>query len=293
MRKIKSLSLLVCFILFLCGTSSFGEKIQVAVSLMPQKYFVDKIGGDLVDTIVVIPPGADPHTYEPKAKQMIHLSDVKLYLSIGATFEQIWLKRISKINKEMMIIDMGAGIQKMSMDRHHEKLDIHHHEDEILDPHIWLSPPLVRIMAANIRDSLTNISKNNSDTFKKNFLLFALKINEVDLKILDIFKNATSKKYDFLVFHPTWGYFAREYGLNQIVIESEGKEPSPKELLHIVASTKKLGLKTIFTQPQFSGKSAEIIAKELDAKIVLADPMAYNWDDNLYSVAKMLGLSLH
>jgi len=287
MKKIESLSLLVCFILFLCGTSSFGEKIQVAVSILPQKYFVDKIGGDLVDAIVVIPPGADPHTYEPKAKQMTHLSNVKLYLSIGAPFEQIWLKKISKLNKKMIIADMSSGIQKMPGNGHHK------HEGEILDPHIWLSPPLVRIMTSNIRDALINIDKKNSDIYRKNFLNFALEINEVDINVLNIFKGSNSKKHDFLVFHPTWGYFAREYGLRQIAIEVEGKEPGPQELRNIIDLAKESGIKTIFVQPQFSRKSAKIIAKELDAKIILADPMSYDWANNLSSVAKIFESALH
>jgi zinc transport system substrate-binding protein len=284
------------------------DPLQVFVSIVPQKYFVEQIGKDLVEVQVMVQPGASPHTYEPRPLQMTELSKAGIYFAIGVTFENAWLNKISSSNPNLMIVHTEKNIQKIPMAAHHhndnghkhgennhhgeeahgkEPDHDHHHHDGILDPHIWLSPPLVKIQARNILDALQQVDPVNNSTYEANYKDF---IAEIDLLHADI-ENIFSGKEGtpFMVFHPSWGYFAKAYGLKQVPIEVEGKDPKPAQLMEIIKYAKVQGIKVIFVQPQFSFRNAEMVAKEINGKVVSIDPLAYNWPENLREVASIFG----
>jgi zinc transport system substrate-binding protein len=256
----------------------------VAVSIPPQKFFVDKIAGGLVDVLVMIPPGASPHSYEPKPAQMAALSSARAYFAIGVEFEKAWLGKLAGIAPGMTIIHTDSGIAKLPMEEGTEH-DSAHHEGS--DPHIWLSPELVKRQAATIAQALATLFPAHAATFRHRDSLFTSEIGALQDSIR-LLLSARKSGQPFLVFHPSWGYFAKEFGLMQIAIEVEGKEPSPAELGAIFDLARRTNVTTIYVQPQFSRRSAEIIAGEIGARVVVADPLAESWHDNLIACARAL-----
>ncbi|WP_456390047.1 metal ABC transporter solute-binding protein, Zn/Mn family [Hydrogenimonas sp.] len=258
-------------------------KVDVVVSIIPQKYFVKKIARDLADVTVMVVPGANPATYEPKPSQMKKIARADLYFSIGVPFEKAWLPRFRAQNPKMKIVDITEGIKKVPMQSHHHHHDRHHLASS-LDPHVWLSPPLVKILAENITKSLQSEDPAHSKIYAKNLAKFEKEIDMLDEKLKKTLEPCRGRA--MMVFHPSWGYFARTYGLRQIPIEIEGKEPKSKELIHLIHEAKEEGVDTLFVQPQFSQRTARIIAKAIGASIVPADPLAENWSRNLLQIAK-------
>lgn len=259
------------------GKAVYAEgKIDVFVSIVPQKYFVKKIGGALVNASVMVKPGANPATYEPKPRQMVDLSKTKIYFAIGVPFEKVWLKKISGANPKMLVVHTEKGIEKMPM-----KVD---NPQGIKDPHIWLSPPLVMIQARNILNALVVMDHANKSVYEAGYKQFITEIENLDAELKGIFVGKR-KGMEFIVFHPSWGYFAGEYGLKQVPVEIEGKDPKPADLQRLVKYAKKLGIKVIFVQPQFSVTNASVIAQAIGGQIAFADPLALNWPDNLQKVA--------
>lgn len=260
-----------------CQNRIKNDKPYITVSILPQKYFVKRISGDNFDINVLIPPGASPAVYEPTLKQIKELSLSKLYFRIGyIPFEQTWMSKIIDSNKHMRIINTAEGVNLI-------KADHHHHSGKGIDPHIWLSPKAVKIQAQNILNALVEMDPDKKLFFQKNYDLFIKKINELDYKIDESLKNIAQRK--FVVFHPTWTYFARDYNLEQIPIEIEGKSPSPNDIKTVIDTAKREKIKIIFIQKQFDTDSAEVIADEINGKVIALDPLAENWLENMEKIA--------
>jgi zinc transport system substrate-binding protein len=282
---------------------SAAAKVGVFVSIAPQKYFVQQIGQDLVDVQVMIQPGADPHTYEPKPKQMTAMARARLYFAIGIEFEQAKLKNLSRANPQMKVVPTDQGIEKIPMDARHHGAETggqgaqteHGRQDDShasrgLDPHIWLSPPLVVNQAAAIRTALQEIDPTHRLTYEANYQAFFSEITQLDAELKNIF--AAKRGRQFMVFHPAWGYFAHTYGLRQLPVEIEGKNPKPAQIRDLIEHAQANGIKVIFVQPQFSARGAELIAKEIGGQVVFADPLAEDWADNLRQVARQIKAQL-
>jgi zinc transport system substrate-binding protein len=264
-----------------------ADKLPVFVSVNPQKYFVDRIGNGLVAVQVMVQPGANPAIYEPKPRQMADLAKAKVYFAIGVPFEDVWLPRIAAANPGMRVVHTEKGIVRQPMAAHHHRHDEHDAEDAQhggLDPHIWLSPPLVKIQVKNILSALIALDPAHQEVYEANYRRFASDIDGLDRRLKNIF--AGHQGLRFIVFHPAWGYFARTYGIEQVPIEIEGKAPKPSQLQALIEQARKAGMKVIFVQPQFSTKSAEIIAREIGGRVAFADPLAEDWMANLVAVGK-------
>ena len=268
------------FLLLSIFVFSLWAKVFVAVSILPQKFFVNKIGKDLVDVTVMVPPGASPAVYSVKPSQLKALKKAKIYFAIGVPFEKAWLDKFISVNPSIKIVDTSSIIKKFPMNEKGKGN---------LDPHIWLSPPLVILQARVILDSLISIDPKNRDTFIKNYEKFVCEIASLDVKIMNILKDI--KKREFIVFHPSFGYFARSYALRQIAIEREGKEPSAKYIQRIIKIAKELKIKRIFVEPQFPKRSAKYIASKIKGEVVVIDPLNEKWDENLLKIARALGNS--
>lgn len=275
-----------------------ARPLNVFVSILPQKYFAEKIGGDLVKVTVMVPPGASPATYEPKPKQMVALAKTDIYFAVGVPFETTWLAKIAATNPKMLIVHTEAGIEKMVMTSpHHHGLDsVQHHDEEkhehqVKDPHVWLSPPLVMQQARNTLHGLLALDAPHRSSYEANYRKFIMELVELDLELNRMFDTERGQ-VEFMVLHPSWGYFARTYGLEQVPIEMEGKEPKPAELQYLIQYAKEHGIKVIFVQPQFSWQAAQAIAQTIRGEIAFVDPLALDWATNLREVGKKFSAAL-
>ncbi len=265
----------------LLSTTYIFSNINAVVSILPQQTFVQAIGGDKVNVSLMVLPGNSPHTYEPKPSQMIDVTKADLYFAIDVEFEQVWLPKFKNLNTKMKVIDLADGISKIHMDHGHH--DEHEHEGE--DPHIWTAPANVKIIVQNIYAALAKQDPQNKGYYKKNLDAYLTTIENTDAQIKQILSSLTDSR-SFMVFHPSWGYFAKAYHLEQIAVEIEGKSPKPKEIITLLKEAKKEKVGAIFTQPEFSDTTAKIIAKELNIPVVKVSPLAKEWSQNLLNIAK-------
>lgn len=278
----------VIFLILIFFNYLLFAKPVVIVSIAPEKTFVQKIAKDKVEVTVMVEAGDSPHSYEPKASQMIALSKADIYFSIGVGFEKAWLERFKSQNPKLMFVNISDNVPKIAMAEHHH--DGEHKEDarhEELDPHTWTSPANVKIMAESICKTLSKIDPENETFYKRNLIDFIKEIENTDKQIKEILKDVQPKA-KFMVFHPSWGYFAASYNLTQFAVEVEGKSPKPKEMIEIIDEAKEEKVKVIFTQPEFSDKSAKIIAKETGLSVKKISPLSSDWSQNLINMAKAI-----
>jgi zinc transport system substrate-binding protein len=288
-------AILTLLSVLLTSAAPANEKLPVFVSILPQKYFAEKIGGNLVNVSTMVKPGASPATYEPKPRQMSQISKSKIYFAIGVPFENAWLKKIAAINPGMLLVHTDEGIKKIPMPAHlHADEDYsektQHPEHGSLDPHIWLSPPLVKIQAQHILQAFLAVDPVHRSQYEENYSKFLKEIDAIHAELKHILSGQAG--FRFMVFHPSWGYFADTYGLEQVAIEIEGKNPKPAQLKGLINHAETHGIKVILAQPQFSTKSADLIAKEIGGKVVFVDPLAEDWSANLREVAVKLKSAL-
>jgi len=229
------------------------RKIGVVVSILPQSRFVERIGGDKVQVTVMVPPGASPHTYEPTPSQLVEVSKAKMYAKVGSPveFELVWMDKIVSANKEMIVVDCSKGVKLMTMEEEHEhkheeehEHEEEHHHHEGYDPHTWLSPKNAKIMVENIYQGLIQVDPTNQDYYAINKEAYLKELELLDKEIEKILSGKNNRK--FMVYHPAWGYFARDYNLEQIPIEAEGKEPTAQGIENLIEQAKKHKINVIF-----------------------------------------------
>ena len=303
------LPFLTFFLINLLILPAYGaDRPTVFVSILPQKYFVQRICGDLVKVEVMVQPGGNPHNYEPKASQMAKLAGTDIYFAVGISFEDVWLSKLAAVNPKMKVVHADANIEKMQMVAHHhheegghgkegghrqedaghghghDEHDDHDDHQAAPDPHVWLSPVLAKVMVGNMTEALVARYPENASTFLTNSEDFLKEIDSLDSRLRALLQDSRGRQ--FMVYHPAWGYFAREYGLTQVPVEVEGKDPKPAQLKKLIEHAREKGIRVIFMQPQFSRKSAEIVAAEIGGEVAFADDLAEDWPANLEYVAE-------
>jgi len=302
MRSVWRWILTASVVLLLAPSLRAQDRVPIFVSIVPQQYFVQRIGQDLVNVRVMVRPGDSPATYEPKPRQMAAISGTRIYFAIGVPFERVWLKKIASSNPDMKVIHTDAGISKLGMESDH-----HHHpaaeqrrgsrphdprrgSEAIADPHIWLSPPLVMQQAHAILSALQQVDPDHRSDYASNYAAFRQDLLQLDGELQTIFSGKQGSR--FMVFHPSWGYFAHTYGLEQVPIEIEGKDPKPAQLRALIAYARTHQIKVVFAQPQFSAKNARQIAREIGGRVAFVDPLALNWPENLRRAAEQFNAAL-
>ena len=288
--------------------SSEDSQLQVTVSILPQAYFVQRIGGDLVSVNVMVSPGADAHTYEPKPDQMMALSQSVLFFSIGVEYEDAWLPKFQDASPEMVIVDSAKGIERIleTLPHIHDEDDGHQDDDDHaleevdhlddddhaagFDPHVWLSPSNGKLIAGNIYNALVEVSPENEAALKVNYEALIADIETLDNRITETLTGLAQR--NFMVYHPAWGYFAAEYGLTQIPIQVGGTDPSARELAVLIDTALDENIRVIFVQPTFSAANAQAIAAEIEGEVVRVDPLARDWLTNLELVAEAFAAAL-
>jgi zinc transport system substrate-binding protein len=229
----------------------------------------------------MVRPGQSPATYDPTPRQVAALARADLYLRVGVPFEAAWMPRLRAANPRMRVLDAREGIEL----RPHEGGD-HGHDHGDLDPHVWTSPPLAKVMSANIRDALIELDAEHRADYEANYRAFAAELDALDAEIRALFEGLRNRR--FLVYHPAWGYFAATYGLTQVAIERAGKEPGARALAALIDQARREEVRVIFVQPQFNRKSAERVARAIGGRVESMDPLAADYAENLRRVARAI-----
>lgn len=278
-------SFLLLFLLHCaCTPSQEKGKLQVVTSITPLAYFAERIGGDAVSVSVMVPPGGNPHSYEPTPKQMAALGDASLFVKAGSgvEFELDWMPRFLSLNPGMRVCDASEGVRLMSMPHNgaahelHEQ-EAHHHEGS--DPHYWMSPLNGVIMANTIRNALVLADPSHKAAYEANTVKLVAELEQLHHEIEG--RLAPVKNRRFLVFHPAWGYYAAAYGLEQIAAEEEGKTLTPRQLGQVIEKARSNGIRVIFVSPQFSTLQAEAIARDIGGVVGTVDPLSRDYQQNL------------
>jgi len=258
-------------------TSNSPEKLRVAVSIVPQATFVKAVGGELVDVVTIIPPGANPENYAPSPQTMEQLSQAKLYFAIGVPAEKSGiLPRLKEINSQMKLVDLPSQVDKVYPAREMAPGE--------KDPHRWLSPKRVAEMVKIISAELAAADPQHADSYQKNAQVYQAELEKLNTEIASSLQGLSGQS--FIVYHPAMGYFADDYGLKMIALEEEGKEATAQQLQSVIDLAKKENIKVIFYQAEMDSKQAQTFAQELGGQAELIAPLAPDYIDNLRKTAQ-------
>ncbi len=276
----------------LYAAEKFQQPIKIFVSILPQVYFVERIGGNRVSVDVLVSPGKNPATYAPTPEQMLRLAKAKLFFHIGVPFEKVLIPKVEKSSRNIRIVDTRKGIllRRITGDRHNDAVEDSHHEADGSDPHIWLSPVLVKRQAETICEALIRVDPEGKAAYTSNLKDFTADLEALHRKIsntLAPFKGST-----IFVFHPVFGYFADEYGLKQVAIELEGKAPKGKNLSNFIKQARQKNMRVIFVQPQFDRRTARKIADAINGVVVSVDPLAREYISSLNRITERFAETL-
>lgn len=263
------------FLLLLLFSGGLFAQPKVLVSIAPQKYLVEQIAEDRVRVEVIVPEGASPHTYEPTPRQAIGLTKGEVWFRIGESFEH---RLIKLLESKVEIIDQREGLELLA--------DRCCCCKEAVDPHIWLSPVMLKKEAEQIAHVLSRRYPESAPFFQKNCVRLCQRIDLLHQEISDLLKGKEGEA--ILVSHPAFGYFCKEYGLKQIAIEADGKEPSTKRILELLEEARNASVSSVYLQKQYSMKGGEKIAKHLQAKVVMVNPYEEDVLTNLKMFAETL-----
>lgn len=264
-------------------------KIGIIVTILPQVQFMERVGGSLVKVTALIPPGASPHTYEPTPGLLQEVSQAKLLAKVGSgiEFELSWMDHLVSMNPTMHVVDCSSGVELIETgeeaeeDAEEEAEGEHHHG--AYDPHIWLSPMNAKIMVENMYQGLVQIDPENQEYYETNKEAYFTELDALDANISQALTGTEVDK--IMVYHPSWAYFCKDYGLTQIPIEAAGKEPTPQGLMSLIDQARADNITVIFASPQFSTTSAETIAAEIGGHVALVSPLEPDYLGNMARAA--------
>jgi zinc transport system substrate-binding protein len=278
----KSISLFFMFFLIIsCGRRHDSDTEFISVSIAPFKYFVEEISGGRFEVNVMVPAGSDPHIYEPSPQQISRLQKSVAYISNGCLgFETTWLDRFYEINRNMKKLCLADNIDLIASD-HHNDSELY----ESADPHYWVSPICAKKISSSVNDFLATIDPANKDLFETNYRKLNEKISSVDSMARELSYIKGNKA--FMIYHPTLSYLARDYGLEELAMEHEGKEPTPSGLKSLIDRAKKDKLSVILIQKENDKKNVSAIVDETGAKIMVIDPLSEDW---YTSISEIIGI---
>ncbi len=274
----------------LFGAPAAGEPdpLRITVTLPPQAWLVGQIAGERVDVRALVGPGDSPATFSPNDAQTTEVARSALFFRIGVPAENApWFHAVERMGRPR-IVDLREGIVLRDIEAHHHQGD--HHPGSALDPHIWLSPERLRIMAGTVAQALTEIDPGGRAVYASNLEGLVTRLRVLEEEIRGLLSPCEARS--FFVFHPTWGYFAEDFGLQQVPLERAGKEPSESELSALVRQVRARGARVVFVQPQIQGQSAQVIARAVGARVETLDPLAPDLAANLRRVAERLRAAL-
>ena len=256
------------------GTEKPAVTVTVTVTISPYKYFVDQIAKGKVDVNVMVSNGNNPETYEPYAQQMMELSKSTLYLKVGSIgFEQTWMKKLQDNAPDMKVIDTSVGIKPAKTPGGN------------IDPHVWMSCSNARIIASNILKALCELEPKNKAFFEKNYQSLLSIIDKRDSTIKESFKKDPDLVRKFVIYHPILTYFARDYQLEQLAIEEEGREPSASQLKSLIERARKEKIKFCLIQAEFANRNTTTFINESHTKAMNINPLQGDWNRSMQEAA--------
>lgn len=268
-----------------------APKTQVFVTIAPQAFLAERLGGEAVEVHILAAKGQDPHTFEATPRQAAALAQAQLFFTVAMPFEKQLVAKVKAANnRKLRVVDSTTGITRLAMTEEHHDGHGHHappsgpaKDRGEPDPHVWLSPANLTIMAKNMAAALTAAMPERGELLQQNLNSLLLELNALDQRLAASL--APHRGKTFYVFHPAFGYFAQAYGLTQEAVETGGKSPSPKRLAELVRQAKADGVRVIFVQPQFDAKAAATVARGIGGRVVPIDPMAKEVPANLAAIA--------
>jgi zinc transport system substrate-binding protein len=260
---------------------------SVTVSILPLRYFVDRISNSGFEVNVLVPPGASPETWEPSPGDMVNLSNSAVFFHTGyLEFEPVLAEKLA--GKGPAIVDLSAGVQLIKGNE--EEHGDHVHMGGV-DPHYWVSVPEAKIIAGHIYKSLINLAPAKKEAFTENYNALIHDIDSLDQYIHKKLDKKTMRS--FLIYHPAFTYYARDYKLEQIALEHEGKQPSTVYLRTLIDLARENDIKQVFVQQQFDKQVTESVARELGASLTPVDHLSADWLKNMYHMTDLIEKALH
>ncbi len=256
-------------------TKTGGDVLKIIASITPVADFVKQIGGDKVEVTIMVPAGASPHTYEPTTSQMVFISEADVFIKVGSgvDYEEVWMNDTIDMNRDMQLIDCSEGIEIINE-----------------DPHIWTSPLNARQMVQNIYNGLMGLDSDNADYYQSNYESYVSELETLHSDITNILGGYDNR--NFLIYHPSFAYFASEYDLIQIPIEHQGKEPTPKIIQDCIDQAHEHNLNYVFASPHETDAYAQTIAAEISGSVLYIDPLPLSYISNMRDVAESIMLEL-
>lgn len=289
-----ALFLVASILLVCCGCTTdqedrthSKENLTIACTIPPEEEFIKAIGGDSVSVLVMVPPGASPHTFEPTPSQIAALESADLYVALGSgiEFEKQWISRIQELYPDMVVVNLSEKITLIPESEHHheEESTLPEGEEESMDPHIWLSPRNAGIMVEEIGTAMSELRPGKKEEYNQNKDTYISRLSELDASIRDALRDLPSRI--ILVYHPAFGYFCQDYNLTQVAVEEGGHEPSAKSLADLISHAKTEHIKLVFTEPETSTRGAETLAKEINGTVVQISPLSGAYISNMQYIA--------
>ncbi len=290
---------LVVLVMAGVGVARAAEPLRVAVSILPQAYFVERVGGPHVAVTVLVGPGQSPHAFEPSPRQVTALADAQVYFRVGIDFETALVPKLERMFPKLRIVDTRVGVplrkyEDAEVHQHHEPGHPHDqnctHAAGAPDPHIWLNPLYVKTQARTIADTLAALDPARAEDFRRGLAAFETDLDALHDRLTRTL--APLRGREVFVFHPAFGYFTDAYGLRQVPVEIAGKEPTARQLADLIDRARQARAKVIFVQPQFPQKSAAAVADAIGGAVVPIDDLARDYLKNLEAVAAAIAAGL-
>lgn len=282
--------LLKIFLLFFMTVSSVlaspafaAQKPVIMVTILPQKYFVEKLVADKADVAVLVSPGADPHSYEPAPSVLKAAGEAGFYFAIGLNIEEVWVPRLTDLNPKMLLFHPASLLAEHAGHAH-----AHEHGHEHDGSHLWLSPAAMMKIIPELARDLAVLMPEHRALVEGRAEVLMRELEALDADIRASFAPIPAEARRFITFHPAWETFAEDYGLTEICLEYEGKSPGPRRMASIIKTAREHNIKTIFLEPQFPANVAASLAEDIGAEIVGTDPLAEDWEKNLRSFTAVL-----
>lgn len=265
-----------------CAPAVPDDSRVVTVSIEPLRYVVEHIAGKDVRVNVLTPAGASPETYQPTPRQLVDLDNSRAYIKVGTLgFEKTRLEQMMANTPHLLQVNASVGIDSLP-----DVCSDHDHGDGGADPHTWMSCVNMRKIAANVCEALCQEDTARVDDYTRNLAAFNNKIDSVDSVVKASLANVKSRT--FLIYHPALGYFARDYGLHQLSVEQDGKEPSAARIAQLIDDCRRDSVHTIFIQKEHAGRAARRISEATGIPVVGINPLSYYWDVQMVNIAKAL-----